>query len=404
MPLYRYVALDAGGTQVKGALDAKTEDAVRLELLRQNLEVQNLKRKRSLGNVDVTPQRVPMSEIMHFSRQMAAFVRGGIPLMDGIDVIAEGTKNKRFRKVLLDINEQLREGVPFADALANHTAILPPYYLGIVRTAELTGRLDTALEQLSGYIERDLEAKSKLKAALMYPSVVLLMSIVTVNILMIFVLPKFVDFFDNLGAELPLSTRMLMAVGEFSGKFWFVFPLVGLALFILFLWMKKTSAGNEVRDRVLLRMPLVKDIVLYSVIERFCRVLGAMSQAGVPIPEGMRAAVTASRNKVFEAKLQTAQERILEGEGLAEPIAATELFPRAAVQMMRVGESTGTIDQQLENAGEYYARELDYKLKKLTTLFEPIVIVFMGIVVGFVAIALVQAMYGIYNSGSINNL
>ena len=129
-----------------------------------------------------------------------------------------------------------------------------------------------------------------------------------------------------------------------------------------------------------------------------------MSQAGVPIPEGMRAAVTASRNKVFEAKLQTAQERILEGEGLAEPIAATELFPRAAVQMMRVGESTGTIDQQLENAAEYYARELDYKLKKLTTLFEPIVIVFMGIVVGFVAIALVQAMYGIYNSGSINNL
>ena len=152
-----------------------------------------------------------MSEIMHFSRQMAAFVRGGIPLMDGIDVIAEGTKNKRFRKVLLDINEQLREGVPFADALADHAAILPPYYLGIVRTAELTGRLDIALEQLSGYIERDLEAKSKLKAALMYPSVVLLMSIVTVNILMIFVLPKFVDFFDDLGAELPLSTRMLMS-------------------------------------------------------------------------------------------------------------------------------------------------------------------------------------------------
>ena len=332
MPLYRYVALDAGGTQVKGALDAKTEDAVRLELLRQNLEVQNLKRKRSLGNVDVTPQRVPSrrscTSPARWLRSCAAASRSWTASTSS----PRGTKNKRFRKVLLDINEQLREGVPFADALANHTAILPPYYLGIVRTAELTGRLDTALEQLSGYIERDLEAKSKLKAALMYPSVVLLMSIVTVNILMIFVLPKFVDFFDNLGAELPLSTRMLMAVGEFSGKFWFVFPLVGLALFILFLWMKKTSAGNEVRDRMLLRMPLVKDIVLYSVIERFCRVLGAMSQAGVPIPEGMRAAVTASRNKVFEAKLQTAQERILEGEGLAEPIAATALFPRAAVQ------------------------------------------------------------------------
>ena len=327
MPLYQYVALEAGGSKVKGAVDAKSEDAVRVQLLRQNLEVQNVKRKRSLGNVDVTPQRVPMSEIMHFSRQMAAFVRGGIPIMDGVDVIAEGTNNKRFRKILLEINEELREGVPFADALANHTAILPPYYLGIIRTAELTGRLDTALEQLSGYIERDLEAKSKLKAALMYPAVVLLMSIVTVNILMIFVLPKFVDFFKDLGAELPLSTRMLMSVGEFSGKFWFVYPLVGLGLLVMFLWLQKSSAGNQVRDRALLRFPLVKDIVLYSVIERVCRVLGAMSKAGVPIPEGMKAASAASKNKVFEAKLQPAQERILEGEGLAEPIAATELFP-----------------------------------------------------------------------------
>ena len=225
MPHYRYMALDAGGTKTKGAIEAATEDAVRRELLRQNLEVQTVKRKRSLGNVNVTPQRVPMSEIMHFSRQMSAFVRGGIPLMDGIEVIADGTKNKRFRKILLEINEELHEGVPFADALAQHSTILPPYYLGIIRTAELTGRLDVALEQLSGYIERDLEAKSKIKAALMYPAVVLAMSIVTINILMIFVLPKFVDFFKDLGAQLPLSTRMLMSVGNFSHNYWFVFPL-----------------------------------------------------------------------------------------------------------------------------------------------------------------------------------
>ena len=225
MPHYRYMALDAGGARTKGAIEAATEEAVRRELLRQNLEVQTVKRKRSLGNVDVTPQRVPMSEIMHFSRQMSAFVRGGIPLMDGIEVIADGTKNKRFRKILLEINEELHEGVPFADALAKHSTILPPYYLGIIRTAELTGRLDVALEQLSGYIERDLEAKSKIKAALMYPAVVLAMSIVTINILMIFVLPKFVDFFKNLGAQLPLSTRMLMSVGELLAELLVRVPL-----------------------------------------------------------------------------------------------------------------------------------------------------------------------------------
>ncbi len=202
-----------------------------MQLLHQNLEVQNVKRKRSLGNVDVTPQRVPMSEIMHFSRQMAAFVRGGIPIMDGIDVIAEGTKNKRFRKILLEINEELREGVPFADALANHTAILPPYYLGIIRTAELTGRLDTALEQLSGYIERDLEAKSKLKSALMYPAVVL----------------ADVDRHGQHPDDLRAAEvrRLLRGPGRRAAAvdphadgasasspatFWFVFPLVGLGL------------------------------------------------------------------------------------------------------------------------------------------------------------------------------
>ena len=404
MPRYQYVAVDAAGAQVKGTFDAQSETALRRDLLRQNLEVQKVKIKRSLAQIDITPQKVPLSEIMHFSRQMAAFVRSGIPIMDGIDVIAEGTNNKRFRQILQQVNEEIRQGVTFGDALAPHAAILPPYYLGMVRTSELTGRLDVALEQLSGYIERELEAKSKLKSALMYPSVVLLMSIVTITILMVFVLPKFVDFFDNLGAKLPLSTRMLLALGDFSKNFWYVYVLGFVAAGVAGFLAQRTRRGNRVRDKVLLALPIVGDIVRFSVIERICRVLGAMSKAGVPIPEGMRAAVVSAKNTVFEEKLQPAQEHILEGDGLAEPIAATGMFPRAAVQMMRVGESTGTIDQQLENAAEYYARELDYKLKRLTTLFEPAVIVFMGIVVGFVAIALVQAMYGIYNSGSISNL
>jgi type IV pilus assembly protein PilC len=404
VPKYRYVAVDAGGAQVKGLFDAQSEAALRRDLLRRNLEVQRIKLKRSLSQIELTPQKVPLSEIMHFSRQMAAFVRSGIPIMDGIEVIADGTNNKRFKQILHEINEEIRQGVNFADALSGYAAILPPYYLGIVRSAELTGRLDVALEQLSSYIERELEAKSKLKSAIMYPAVVLVMSIVTIAVLMIFVLPKFVDFFDSLGAKLPLSTRMLLALGDFSQHYWYAYLIAGIGATAVGVWLQRTHVGNRVRDKVLLALPIVGDIVRYSVIERICRVLGAMSRAGVPIPDGMRAAVVSAKNTVFEEKLQPAQEQILEGDGLAEPIAATGMFPRAAVQMMRVGESTGTLDQQLENAADYYAAELDYKLKRLTTLFEPAVIVFMGIVVGFVAIALVQAMYGIYNSPAINNL
>jgi type IV pilus assembly protein PilC len=403
VPRFRYVAVDDAGSQVRGRLDAISESLARRELLRQNLEVQRVTQQRSF-NVELFSQRVPLSEVMHFSRQLAAFVRSGISIIDGLEVIADGATNKRFRNALLSAREAVRQGVPFADALAEHAPILPPYYLGIVRSAELTGRLDLALDQLSGYIERELEAKNKIRSALLYPSVVLLMSIVTIAILTIWVLPKFVVFFDSLDTELPLTTRVLLDMGRIARDYWFVFPLAALAAVGAFVWVQQTARGNRVRDRVLLRLPVIGEVVRYSVVERFCRVLGAMSQAGVPITEGMRAAVVTAKNAVFDDALQPAQERILEGEGLAAPIADTELFPRAALQMIRVGETTGTLDQQLENAAVYYARELDYKLKRLTTLFEPAVIVVMGVVVGFVAIALVQAMYGIYNSSAITGV
>ena len=170
------------------------------------------------------------------------------------------------------------------------------------------------------------------------------------------------------------------------------------------MWLQKTKNGNRLRDRVLLRMPVVGDVVLYSVVERICRVLGAMSQAGVPIPEGIRAAVDRVEEHRLRGAAAAGARSDPRGRGAGRTDRADAAVPRAAVQMMRVGESTGTLDQQLENAADYYSTELDYKLKRLTTLFEPIVIVLMGCIVGFVAIALVQAMYGIYNSPAINHI
>jgi type IV pilus assembly protein PilC len=404
MPRYRYTAIDDAGAKVKGTVEAMNEDRLRRELLRQNLEVQAVKERRGFTELEITTKKIPLSEVMHFSRQMAAFVRSGVSLTEGLDLIAEGTSNKRFRRVLLDTNDGIRQGLSLADALGEHASLLPPYYIGIIKSAELTGRLDIALQQLSTYIERELEAKGKIKSALLYPAVVLAMSLVTILILTTWVLPKFVKFFDSLHTELPFTTRLLIDLGRVVREYWFVIPALALVAAVVILWLQRSHSGIRVRDRWLLRLPVIGAVVHYSVIERICRVLAAMARAGVPIPEAMRAAVGAANNTVFDDGLQPAQERILEGDGLAEPIAATNLFPRAAVQMMRVGEATGTLDQQLENAAEYYSRELDYKLKRLTTLFEPAVIIVMGFVVGFVAIALVQAMYGIYRSPVVTHL
>jgi type IV pilus assembly protein PilC len=230
-----------------------------------------------------------------------------------------------------------------------------------------------------------------------YPLVVMGMSIVTVVILAVWVLPKFTKFFKGLGAKLPLPTRMLLGVSDATQKLWFVWVGLAIAVAALMLWMHKTSKGRLVRDRLFLRIPLIKTIVLYAVTERVCRIVAAMVKAGVPLPDTIAAAIQGTNNKVFEGALQAAQERMLEGEGLAQPVIDSGLFPRAATQMMRVGEDTGTLDTQLENAAQYYGRELEYKVKKLTSLFEPAVIIFMGLVVGFVAVALISAMYGIFN-------
>lgn len=404
MSRFRYTAVDAHGTKVKDELDAMSEAFARDELLGRNLEVQTIKPARRILSIQLSKQRVKRSEIMNFSRQMAAFVAAGIPLTDGLQVIAKSSTNKRWQEVLWEASESITQGAQFSDALERNASLFPAYYLGIVKAAEMTGRLDLALVQLSNYLERDLETRSRVNQALAYPAVVLGMAVVTVATLAVWVLPKFAVFFDGLGAKLPLSTRVLIGLAGFTKTFWWLY-LVALAGFIgLVLYMWRADRGRRIRNRVTLRVPLIKEIVLFSVVERVTRILGAMSRAGVPLPDAMAAAIQGANNWVFEQGLQSAQERMLEGEGLAGPISDTGLFPEAAIQMMRVGENTGTLDIQLENASDYYSRELEYKLKKLTTLFEPAVIVIMGIVVGFVAVALVQAMYGIYASPAMTNL
>ncbi len=405
MSRFRYTAVSEDGTKVKDELDALNETLARDELLNRNLEVRKIKRARkSVLSIELTKQRVKRAEIMNFSRQMAAFVSAGIPLTDGLQVIARSSTNRHWQEVLGEAGEAIAQGTQFSDALGRNADLFPPYYLGIVKAAEMTGRLDLALEQVASYMERDLETRSRINQALAYPSVVLGMAVVTVATLAVWVLPKFATFFSGLGAKLPLSTRILIGLANFTKSFWWLYALVFAAFAGVSFWLWKTETGRRLRNRVTLRLPLIKVIVLYSVVERITRILGAMSRAGVPLPDAMAAAIRGANNSVFEDGLQGAQVRMLEGEGLAGPISDTGLFPEAAIQMMRVGENTGTLDVQLENASDYYSRELEYKLKKLTTLFEPAVILLMGLVVGFVAVALVQAMYGIYSAPTLTNL
>jgi type IV pilus assembly protein PilC len=396
MDKFKYSATDETGHKVAGVETAATAGAAHLALLERGYQVIEVSPKKSVLQFEVTKKMVPRKDIMHFSRQLSVFVRAGVPIMEALDVIALETTDKLLQHCLYDMIERLQSGDTFASAAAAHPEAFPNYYLGILSSAELTGNLDTVLDQLADYLDRDIEARSKITSALVYPAVVAVMAVAVVIVLATFVMPKFVVFFKSFNAKLPLPTRMLLSVSNFFTHWWWAIAALVLVVVVGVIAMRRSRAGKARIDSIILRLPILGDLVRTAVIERICRILSSMLKAGVSLPEAMRVTAEAANNSVYSAGIATVREEMIEGQGLAAPLARTGLFPGAARQMFRVGEETGTLDAQLATAASFYDRELDVKLKRFTSLFEPAVIIFMGVVVGFVAVALVSAMYGIY--------
>ena len=396
MDKFRYQALSDTGAKVSGVELATSSGAAHLALLERGFQPLKVTPKKTVLQFEITKKTVKRKEIMHFSRQLGVFVKAGIPIMEALEVIAEETSDKLLKSVLYDMIEQLQAGDTFASAAASHPEAFPNYYVGILESAELTGTLDTVLNQLADYLERDIEARGKITAALIYPAVVFGMSVVTVVILATFVLPRFQTFFKSFHAKLPLPTRMMLSMSGFVSSWWFA--IVGVMVLAVggFMAIRRSDEGRARLDSIILKLPVLGELVQAAVLERICRILSSMIHAGVALPEAMMVTADSANNAVYHRGLVDIREQMMEGQGLSEPLARTGLFPGAARQMFRVGEETGTLDQQLDTAAAYYNRELDVKVKRFTSLFEPAVIIFMGVIVGFVAVALVSAMYGIY--------
>ncbi|RZU18613.1 type IV pilus assembly protein PilC [Kribbella rubisoli] len=396
MTRYAYVAAKPDGSTKRGTTRAESREEAELALYERELRNIRLSEKPGLLQLEITARRVKREEVMHLTRQLGAFVGAGLPLTESVHSLGREAENSSVRRMMLEVEDGLRDGERLSDCFDRHPRIFPEFYRGILRSAELSGRLDTALGQLARYLERDLEARRRIKQATIYPAVVAAMSVVTLVVLAGFVLPRFQAFFDSLGARLPLPTRILLAITNFLTGWWWAL-MIGLGvLTLLLVYVLSTTPGRYLRDRLVLAVPVIGPTVQFALVERFCRILSSMVSAGVQLPQALRVATGSLPNRVYRRSLAGVMEAMLQGEGLARPLAATKLFPATAAQMIRVGEDTGTMDAQLEVTAQYYEGELDYKLKKLIGLFEPAVIVLMGGVVGFVAIALVSAMYGIF--------
>ena len=402
---FRYEAINLDGEEVKGVIEAPSALVARNRLAVQGVRVTKIAEKKGL-QVELTKEKVPLLEIMHFCRQMATFIRSGIPLLEALDTLGRDVKNKRFQSVLRDVAEKVgNDGVTLADAMGAHADVFPGYFMAMLRSAELTGKMDEAFEQLYKYIRRDVQLQKQVKKALIYPIILLCVAVLVVSIIVIFVIPKFAEFFESFDAELPLPTRMLMAIADFvSSTAGAITGMLLVAGFVSLMMYLRTKNGRRNLHATQLKIPALNTVVIYGATERFTRVLSVLLDAGVPLADAMPSAIECVPNMIFRERLDAASDAVLIGAGFAEPIAATELFQPTVVSMIRVGERTGELSDQLNNAASFYEEELDYAVDKLTAWFEPLVLLIIGVVVGFVALAMVSAMYGIYGQVDVNEL
>jgi type IV pilus assembly protein PilC len=334
-------------------------------------------------------------ELVLFSRMMATFIRAGIPILDGIEVVREQAVSNLFRQTLDDISAQLSNGEPLSNSLARHPRVFSRLYVDMIVAAEATGELDTVLDQLARYLERAEATSRRIRQAMLYPAIVLCLAGVVVAILVTVVLPSFVTLFADFEAELPLPTQILLAVGAFGGSYGIQTVAIIFGLIFAFMLIRNTTRVRRFRQRALLHVPVVSGLVRLGTESRFARTLGILLRAGVPIARAFEIATAGTGNETYVRRLAPVRDGLLAGEGITVPLKASGLFGSLLIQMIKVGEETGTLDRYLDQAADFLDEELDYKTKQMVTVIEPMLVLGVAIVVGFVALSVVTPMYSI---------
>jgi type IV pilus assembly protein PilC len=369
----------------------------RFERDRSDRAWDRVRRWRQLRPYDVFPSLfgVKKSELAMFSRQLATFVRAGIPLTQAIAILRRETRSGRMRDALAAIEADLVRGTSVSDAFSRFPDIFSELYLNLVRSAELTGTLDAVLKRLDVQLTREDRAQREIRSAMSYPLVILLMAVGSIAVMVIYVLPRFAVLLAEFHAELPLTTQILLKTAQFTTQNALLLALGLGAIVAGLIGSQNLERGRRVRDGLLLRLPVVGGLVRYASVARFCRTLGVMLEAGVPVARSLDIVVNSVSNRVLATRLQPIKGAMLAGEGFAGPLSLTGVFPPTVIQMVRVGEETGALERFLADAADFYENELEYRLQNAIQLLEPALLISVGLVIGFVAISLVSAIYSL---------
>lgn len=399
MPTFRYEALDPQGNTVRGTMVADSTDVVLARMRENRLHIVNIATGREAAPSDAFAKRfqtVKLRERVVFTRQFATMFDAGLTITKCLDILASQTRNPYFRETIQTVKVDISSGLSLADALAKHPRIFDDLYVNMIRAAELGGILDTILERLAVYLEKEQEIRTKIRSAMMYPAVVFFFALIMTSAIVFLVLPRFKEVFVGLMGEdykLPWMTAALMDFGGTARKYWYVPVILLTGLITSYKLMMRTDAGKLRIDAWKLKIPVVGDLILKVSVARVCRTLGTLLSSGIPILRALEIVQDTAGNAVVANAIGQARQSVHEGQRMCEPLAASGIFPAMVVQMVQVGEETGRIDAMLQKVAEFYEEEVDAIIKGLTSIIEPVMIVALGCFVAFVAVAVIRPIY-----------
>ncbi len=397
MPLYIYKAIDRGGNKKKGEVDADNPTIARQLLVRKGYDIKSLKPKpKDLGEyIPMLKAKVTEKDLVIFVRQFSTMIDAGLPLVQALDILCEQQPNPTFKAIIKQVRKDVEEGSTLSEAIRKHPKVFDNLFVNLVAAGELGGILDVILNRLANYIEKLANLKKKVKSAMTYPGIVISIAVIVVAVILIYVIPVFAGLFTDAGAKLPEMTLFVMNISSFAQNY---FHWIGLGLFlltILFKRIRRTERGRDVTDRIFLQMPVFGMLIKKVAVARFTRTLGTMLSSGVPILDGLDIVASTSGNTVIERAIRKARAGISEGRPVAEPLEETGVFPMMVTQMIAVGEATGALDAMLGKIADFYDEEVNTAVDSLTSLLEPMLIVFLGTTVGFLLVAMYLPIFQI---------
>ncbi|MEA3309030.1 MAG: type II secretion system F family protein [Chloroflexota bacterium] len=395
---YHYVAFNSQGQPVEGDVEVTDETAVERLLWSQGLtvaQVSTAHAHRSLAELFPTFFGIKRTDLIIFSRQLATMLRSGISILAALQMLVQQATKPALREVLQDIIATLRAGQPFSSALANHPHAFPAIYRRTIMIGEHTGNLDTMLQQLATYFKKEQSLIRKIRDAMIYPIFVVVVAIFVIILMFTIALPPMIDLFASFDAELPWSTRALIATSKFVTAHGFHLLIGGLLLSALLGWWGTQPSGRKTRDQLLLRIPLVGRVILLGQVSQFTNTSAMLIRAGIPLVEAIDLSRNTITNTVLAAALARVRNALLAGRGLADPLSEESVFPPLLAQMVRVGEESGTLEENLETLTEFYEEETDHKVQQLVTAVEPTLTIITAVLVGFIAISMVTPMYSV---------